>query len=369
MDKKISSNNSLADFKNLKEALSKMKQFLGKMGHPLDPSLYRLTMTGDIQYEPALAVSVFATKIRYMLGIINEADKKALGSHILSFQTSDGSFSDAWVEEKSLFMRRYLALRTLDFSNWNNKKSIRAETRQSFAALRCMNIIPPVQYLSFPHTQKSISKYINSLNWSSPWSAGSHFGHLLFFLEMYKEQNLSEIDQVSCMIDKAISEVNNKYLLSDGTWGDNKDIEVHERINGSMKMMIALDSVDCITNIPNPKGLIDLCLSVVDGRHACDYFNIICVLYYCCRLVDYRNEECQSYALKTLSSYEEYYWPNLGGFSFFINKSQTDYYDAKVSEGLPEPDIHGTVMFLWGIVLISDILGWRNKLGIQLPVT
>lgn len=46
-----------------------------------------------------------------------------------------------------------------------------------------------------------------------------------------------------------------------------------------------------------------------------------------------------------------------GGFSFYKNKSQTRYYYASVSKGLPISDLHGTAMFVWAIALCLELLG------------
>ena len=43
-----------------------------------------------------------------------------------------------------------------------------------------------------------------------------------------------------------------------------------------------------------------------------------------------------------------------GGFSYFLNKSQTHYYGLKISNGLRTADIHGTTLLVWALSLISD---------------
>ena len=47
------------------------------------------------------------------------------------------------------------------------------------------------------------------------------------------------------------------------------------------------------------------------------------------------------------------------------NKSSENYYGARVSKGLNEPDIHGTVMFIWGLSLISRLLDINDKTGLR----
>mgnify|MGYP001417400985 FL=1 len=44
------------------------------------------------------------------------------------------------------------------------------------------------------------------------------------------------------------------------------------------------------------------------------------------------------------------------GFSYFVNKSQTHYYGIKISKGSNIPDLHGTILSVWAIVMILDAL-------------
>ena len=44
------------------------------------------------------------------------------------------------------------------------------------------------------------------------------------------------------------------------------------------------------------------------------------------------------------------------GFSYFINKSQTHYYGINISKGKNQADIHGTILSVWAIVMILNLL-------------
>ena len=48
------------------------------------------------------------------------------------------------------------------------------------------------------------------------------------------------------------------------------------------------------------------------------------------------------------------------GFSYYINKSQTHYYGIEISKGKNTPDIHGTILSVWAIVMILTLLE-KNK--------
>ena len=102
---------------------------------------------------------------------------------------------------------------------------------------------------------------------------------------------------------------------------------------------------------------------------ACNSFNLVLVLYCCSRNVNYRERDIALFCIERLIKYQEHYWPNEGGFSFLHNRSISRYLGAKVSQGLPEPDIHGTHLFLWGIVLISRMLDMSVQYKLQPPIT
>ena len=84
----------------------------------------------------------------------------------------------------------------------------------------------------------------------------------------------------------------------------------------------------------------------------CDLVDIIYVLYKCKLQTDYKSEEIKNYYRELLSVIEKHYHDETGGFSYFINKSQTHYYGIKITEGLNEPDLHGTILLVWGLSMI-----------------
>lgn len=350
----------------LRGVVNEVPGFLDKLRHPKNRKLYKFTLSCDRQKDPGLASSVFAAKIHTILGSI--FDTYELASHIKSFQIADGTIFDPWIQKKSFFNRWYYSLHNRDFNNAMGLQNKRAETRQSFAALRCLGLLPDIAYQPIIKTKKECLKYIHDLDWSKPWGAASHVSHLFFFLKTHQSfPNKSEIysDQ---SIKTFLSEINEKYRLGDGSWGSTESIPEFQRVNGSMKMVTALEAAG-IDQIEYPDKLIDLCLSAINDKQACDHFNVICVLHYCSRITCHRKDEVMEFALARLSMYSKHYWPEVGGFSFHKNRAQDNFYGAKVSNGMPEPDIHGTLMLLWGIVLICEILGWRKELSLNYPIT
>ena len=106
---------------------------------------------------------------------------------------------------------------------------------------------------------------------------------------------------------------------------------------------------------------------MAEGKDACNDFNVVYVLYCCNKAVGYRADDIKDFCLGRLSQYRRYYHEDIGGFSFKLDKANDVYYGAKITKGLDEPDIHGTVMLLWGITLISKVL--KLDLGLREPIT
>lgn len=141
---------------------------------------------------------------------------------------------------------------------------------------------------------------------------------------------------------------------------------LQQKINAAMKIITGLKLADKM-NFEYSEKLIDLCLATKKDEHACDNFNIICVLYYANKMTDgnYRVKEIKEFALDRLGIYKQYYYPKTGGFSFLPHKANVYYYGTKLTKGLDEPDIHGTCMCLWGISIISHILEIDKELGFK----
>lgn len=113
--------------------------------------------------------------------------------------------------------------------------------------------------------------------------------------------------------------------------------------------------------------LIDLCLSEANLDQACNSLDSIYVIHYANKNTEksYRYEDIQDFCQKWLQVCKEHYFPDIGSFSFYKHRANQYYYGAKITKGLNEPDIHGTVLLFWGIAIISDILGIEKELGFK----
>lgn len=345
-----------------------MLEFLDHMRHPRVRGFYSYSLSGDI-FDPlttkwGLGNTVFAAKTYYMLDSVDRSNHKEMSAFIKSFQTKSGEICDPLIEKKSSLRRIVSSFRGLDFDNISNRQTRIAETRQAFAALRCLGSRPDKSFDLVALTKEDISGYIHSLNWRSPWNAASHLSHLIFFLR----NNDKESEDTEDLLAFAFQETD-RYRQKDGSWaGKGVSLPDYQKVNGAMKMLVAYNAAGK-DDFSNPEGLIDLCLNALNDDNACNNFNIICVLYNCLKKTGYKKDKIIDFCASRLGIYKKYWLPDYGGFSFLPGKANMIYYGAKISRGLAEPDIHGTHLYLWGITLISEVLGINSELGFRPPIT
>lgn len=337
--------------------------FLRKIKGKKRPGFFHYSLSGDYWGENikwGLGNSVFFLKIIYTLGLEKEFEKEAREAvnFIKSFQRKNGEISDVLVYIVSLpFLLRSL-IQTGKKVDFLCRQTRRAETRQAFCALGLFGEKPELEYGEIPKTEKEVKEYLEFLDWEIPWGAGSHFSHLLFFLSNSALKNKNEL------IDYAIRWIAG-IQKDDGFWyqGDPGDAQ---KINGAMKVITGLKAAHRL-DFEKAEKIIDLCLKNKNDRHACDNFNIAYVIKYCFEKTDkaYRADEIKEFMVNRLSIYRQYYHKNEGGFSFKKNKANRFYYGALISRGKNEPDIHGSVMFLWGISIVAQVLDIDKKLGVK----
>ena len=358
------------------ELKSKAPAFLDKLRINKKGGVFRYSLTGDLYLESenwGLGNTVFAAKIYYTLDMIDSLPKGEIDdmiSFIESFQKSDGNIYDPLISKKVSPIVRLYAAKNLDFSNFWGQKTKRAETRQSFSALQLLNSRPDLPYLQVPYAPDGIDKYLSTLDWRKPYSSGSHFSHLLFFLHVNKEMFNVHKDDAEDLIDYAIEWINKLQSPEDGSWYRGQNISLTQRINGAMKVITGLQVVNKLS-FKYPEKLIDLCLCTTELGQACNNLDVIYVLRYANELTggNYRYKDIEDFCYKWLGICREQYFPDVGGFSFLKNKANQYYYGAKITKGLNEPDIHGTVLLLWGIALISKMLSIDKELGFKEFIT
>lgn len=364
---------SMEDLIWLNELKSEILMFMDDMHSQDVPGYYRYSYSGDI-YDDGLhwnvGSSVFALKIYYTLDVNESGIIDSASEYIKSFMHKDGMIYDDFVYKKGRLRNFLSAIKHNNLDNLFNAQYKRAETRQCYSALLLHDQLMGVKTnVPIPGSKVDIGRYLEKLNWKQPWSAGSHFSHLMFFLMLAQKTGQIDRETFDELTEHSISWVNRLQNSHDGSWYSGSPTD-RFKVNGAMKVLTGLIAVNKV-NFCYPEKLVDLCLSVSNDQTACDNFNIILVLNYAGKLLgrSYRQKEIEAFALKRLAQYKKHYFQPQGGFSFFINKANSYYYGVKISKGLFEPDIHGTIMFLWGISIISQILGINEGLGFREQVT
>ncbi len=350
----------------LGEVKDKLPLFIDEM-RGNKPGFFRHTFSGDIINENVhwgLFNSVCAGRILYILNSLSSDNSKEISDYILSFEKESGYIYDETTLKYSFISRFIGTVMTRRMSSLSGILHKRAETRSSLTCLLNLGIRISGLKFSIPVDEKEITKYISQLNWNLPWGAGSHFSALIFFLN-YPNQNStsSKIKWNENLINFAFREVE-KYRRSNGSWGLGK-IDPIQEVNGSMKMVLAYQWADNKLNMVD--RLIDLCLNSKKLDNGCNNLDIITVLYECLKYSDHRSDEIRLFLNSMLEIYRNFWFPQFGGFSFYKNKSISNYYGAKIAESKSEPDIHGSWLNLYGLAMISDICGYNKHFGFKIP--
>jgi len=336
-------------------------------GYIFKPALGGLTEYGELL---SLGFSCYALKIYYMTSEwnkLNAEKKKEWRNYINSFQLSESdfpinSFIDPYIVKgyKNLPLKKninYLIKGSLNFLpsfNFDSKrtdlqKAINAETKQAVATLNEVGYRNEKEIESKYSDENILGHYLNSLDWSKPWSAGAQFSSICVFTETQKLNFYKYLENF----------ISKKANSDTGSYYSRLPSDPREVINGAMKVISGLDWL----NIPihYPKKLIDYCLSNQPVLEGCDVVDYVYVLYKCSSETNYRRSEINKLFEEIFNIISSLYVPEDGAFSYFVNKSQTHYYGIEITNGLNRADIHGTTLSLWAIIMMLKSLDISEK--------
>lgn len=353
---------TLGWLREAKELIWRWMERLRVAGHP---GWIRFCEKGAL-LEPGpragLGISCLALKICLMLGLERYLARRELDEwieFIRSFQKKNGRFKG--------FFEDMEVTKAADMRIGWFKKDVgvrRAETRQACATLLFAGSAPKYPVDCLPRNTKELRDFVGSLDWSNPWGAGSHVGHLLFLYEM-NARLFGSREKIYPLIEEILTLLKKLQDKKTGSW--HKGVpNNNEIINGAMKIITGYRFLG--KQFRFPERLIDICLSSRSLDNGCNIADVIYVLYECSRQTDYRINDIEDLFRQCIHHIKKLHRSD-GAFSYFIEKAQTHYYGVKVSKGLPESDIHGTALIVWSLVMIGDLLGFREELGWRLPVT
>lgn len=356
------------DFYNwVVELKEKTPIFVSQMENINIPGKYRLTLSGDLINEKVhwgLAQTTFATRILYIFNKLNDYQSENNFKYIKTFQEENGAIYDHAIKIRSFPRRVYATLRGANISEFFFYNAIeRAETRQAIAALLNLNKIPDKIYKKIPQTSNAVKKYLKNLNWN--FGAGSNINHLLFFTYVNSKLSNDEKAKIVDLVENYIKDYHqeNGLFYNSGVSND-----IHQRITFTMKIIMGLTIFNRQNKWIN-ENLFNTLTESLNPIHACQNFNPILLLS---EISTSKKEKLSLVQNKVLEYAErwknDFYFPEHGGFSFNKNKSSISYYGAKISKGYNEPDLHGTAMFVWGVLLVAKILGIKDELGLKIPI-
>jgi hypothetical protein len=316
--------------------------------------------------ELKLGTACFGLKINYILGNLNnEATTLQASEYLNSFQKSiQGYPKNSFIDEAYLNYFRAANLKVAlkhkakeliagakfkpPYSKSDYlKKSIRAESKQAISTLIQIGGKNSKPYLEFPNTKDLIVEFLNLQNWNSPWDAGAQFSGICLFSST---QDILNRDELSTSLKDYISKIVNP---RNGFYYSGSVKNQSQLVNGSMKVISGLEWLEA--PIHYPEKLIDSTLKVKPNSEGCDLVDIVYVLYQCSLQTTYRKKDIRDYFIEVLNIIQ-LHQHSQGGFSYYLNKSQTHYYGVNVSKGFDEPDLHGTTLLIWAASMIFNFI-------------
>jgi len=325
----------------------------------------------DIGKKISLGYSCFGLKTYYMLGLweeLSDSDRQDWENYIKSFQLnnykkwpiSQFAFIDPFLLEWTithLTIRDHLSiLLHREDGTRGPKRIIISETKQSIASLDQIGVIAERPYQGFPTDLKSLNKLLRVFNWQRPWGTGGVFAALSLFLSHEGSRQMEDAT-LRKLLNLCQQNIQSIADPETGCYYSGKTPDYSQLINGAMKVLTALDWLE--TPIHYPEKLIDTCLSKKPISEGCHLVDIIYVLYRCTLETDYKRIQVQEYCIEILPLIKKHYNSD-GGFSYYIEMAQTNYYGVPITNGLPESDIHGTCLLIWALTMTAFILEMDN---------
>jgi len=332
------------------------------------PAIEGITEVGS---NLSLGFSCYALKTYYILGYweaLSQKRKEGWIDFIKGFQIKGDNdylnyfedpvyvshykkeFNNISPKENIKKIINFTGLRHYQTYNEKFKNSIRAETKQAISTLYEVGAKPNYPYNEFEDSDSSLLYFLNSLDWANPWSAGGQFSAICVFSKVNNlKNNINTLEKFS---EKLLNTENGGYYF--GKRPNNSLL-----INGAMKVLTGLDWIG--TPIHKPKKLIDLCLTITPNSEGCDIVDIVYVLYKCTKITEYRKSDIHRYLQNMAEEIYKHYYSEYSGFSYFINKSQHEYYGVETTNGLKVPDLHGNLLLVWALSMISSSLDIKSS--------
>lgn len=328
----------------------------------------KFTLEGDkinCKNNKSLIQTILFIKIITIINqkeLSNQLDKNRIIERILSLKNGKNEIAEPSIRRIAYLNKIKHAIVNKTFKGIFNNNEVIAMTRSSYNTLTLLGHKPSEVFRPIDFSSQNIRNYIEKLHWINPWSAGSHFNHLIFFLKLNHLSGIISNDNFNKYINLSLNCLDKYFDNESSSWRNHKNLNQNIAINGTMKICMALSLIDKLTYFKKPENIIENSLQLETGYHACDYFNNLYVMYSLNKISCYKKRDMQEKVCKIFQIIKKFYIKKQGGFSFYKHRSQTHYYGLNITRGNNEADLHGTAMHLWGIALIAEILGIKSRL-------
>lgn len=228
-----------------------------------------------------------------------------------------------------------------------------AETKQAIATLAGVGDRDFRLYRGCASSPGRLQTFFTSLDWQSPWAAGGQFSAQMVFASLLPD-NTMQLELIRRLVDGLARSDTGGYYVGNAP-------EYGQLVNGAMKVISGLDW--CNLPVHHPDRLIDTVLTRQPASEGCHLVDAVYVLYQCLQFTDHRKKEVQAYCFSMIETIMQHHHPDEGGFSYYRNRAQTNYYGIPITDGENRADIHGTVLLTWALSMLFTILevdapGW-----------
>jgi len=369
----------------LRQVNETLPSFVDSLRQPGQAGRYYPCLNGGTEAgkKISLGFSTFAARVYYMLNRLDslpESERNDWANFLLSFQVEDcrqwggGSRDNSFVDvpqieyllEKEkrrgqlpkgvkaqikyfIYSLRQRGKVEIPYSYY----VIMGESRQALATLAIMGCQSHALYRNFPLTREEILAYLKAQDWSKPWSAGARTAVLAFFLSTQAPRILDGDQAVQPLKNTVIEFLDEIVDRETGCYFIGQRPGYAQLVNGTHKVLTALDWLDSPIHFPD--AIVDTVLRQMPSPEGCHLVDAVYPLFRCGLQTGYHRSGVKEYSAQLLEMIEQHYNPD-GGFSYFIGKSQTSYYNLNISTGLPESDLHGSLLLTWALSMLVEML-------------
>ena len=214
-------------------------------------------------------------------------------------------------------------------------------------------------------TPEQIVAYMEGLDWSNPWSAGSWAGAVVFFQHFNR---LLGDAKAEAIIRAGVDWLATRQDPKTGAWTDGSETPLNVLINGIFKVWIQAIPR---TGLPvqYPDRVIDLCVrgmrespALSKQADACSIFDVALVLDTALRFTEHRRDEVAELAAAYLPKYEPFCRPD-GALSYGADGSLAVHGKLALAPVTDQSDAAGTAIHVNGLSLLCSLCGLRDELG------